>query len=117
VQGRVHIICMLSLLITPVFDPIYTLNNNSTPDNNTGLTKFYYFSEAGNDSNDGSKQHPYHSINKLNKLHLSRGGGIYFRGGDTFKGTIIFDSLKSGTLYMPVIIGSYGWQFKCHGNL
>jgi hypothetical protein len=71
----------------------------------------YYFSESGNDQNEGSLVHPLRSIAKFNRLVLHPGDSVFFRAGDSFSGSLILDSKKSGQKDFPVVIGSYrrGW--------
>ena len=103
---RIHIFFVLPFLFTSI--PNYWLHYNSTQEDRILLNKTYYFNKSGNDNNDGSKDHPLKSISKLNTIHLAPGDAIYFNGGDTFEGSILFDSSKSGTAALPILIGSYG---------
>lgn len=51
--------------------------------------KVYYFSESGNDSNDGlSEDKPLCTIEKLSILPLKSGDAVLFRRGDLFRGNI-----------------------------
>ncbi|HEY4154887.1 MAG TPA: right-handed parallel beta-helix repeat-containing protein [Puia sp.] len=68
----------------------------------------YYFSASGNDQNDGSRDHPFNSISKLNGIHLQAGDAVYFHGGDTFDGSVLIDSSSKGTTASQIIISSYG---------
>jgi parallel beta helix pectate lyase-like protein len=68
----------------------------------------YYFSSSGNDNNDGSINHPFQTINKLNSLHLKPGDIIHLKGGETFSGSILIDSTVHGAAASPVIVCSYG---------
>jgi hypothetical protein len=81
---------------------------NSKLEHGILLKRTFYFSESGNDNNDGSKEHPLKTIFKLNAIHLAPGDVIYFHGGDTFEGSISLDSSKFGTAILPILIGSYG---------
>ena len=67
----------------------------------------YYFSNAGNDSNDGlSPDTPWKSLEKLDFVELTPGDKILLKCNDLFSGSI---SVKnSGTTEHPVIISSYG---------
>lgn len=68
----------------------------------------YYLSKSGDDNNNGSKQSPWRTIQKLNSIQLKPGDSILLEGGQTFYGTIIVDSNESGTNNKPVVISSYG---------
>lgn len=74
----------------------------------------YYFSAAGSDATgDGSLANPWRSIQQFNTLDLDPGDGVFFRGGDTFNGSIFLDANDSGTdasgnLIAPIEISSYG---------
>jgi len=97
-----------------IFFVIAVTNTNFCPDTNSlnkpslVTTKNYYFSAAGNDNNDGSITQPFKTINKLNRLHLQAGNTVYFRGGDTFYGSILIDSSESGIKNQPIVIQTYG---------
>lgn len=77
-------------------------------DTKVSATQSYYFSGSGDDANDGSINHPFNSINKLNSLHLNAGDRIYFHGRDIFDGSIFIDSMTNGTEQHPITIASYG---------
>ncbi len=68
----------------------------------------YYFSTTGNDKNDGSIDHPFQSLAKLNSLPLHAGDAVYLQAGGVFTGSIFIDSTKSGTPDHPITISSYG---------
>lgn len=68
----------------------------------------YYFSNEGNDKNDGSKTHPLRTIAYLNMLNLKAGDSILLKGGDTFNGNIVFKVNSTATAEMPVLLASYG---------
>ena len=68
----------------------------------------YYVSNAGDDKNPGTIEAPFKTIQKINSLSLRPATRVYFKGGDTFKGTLIVDANKAGVKKRPVIISSYG---------
>lgn len=68
----------------------------------------YYVSENGNDSNDGSKEHPLKTIDKLNTIPLHGADTIYFNAAQTFTGQLVIDSSKAGLPGKPLVITSYG---------
>ncbi|MBV8390422.1 MAG: right-handed parallel beta-helix repeat-containing protein [Mucilaginibacter sp.] len=68
----------------------------------------YYISNEGSDENTGSKTKPYKSIDKVNTLHLQAGDTVYFKAGQTFKGTLLLVQGIEGSAKKPVVITSYG---------
>lgn len=99
-SNYILVICLHCLVLFPATG---TINMNT--DNNPTA---YYFSASGNDNNDGGIDHPMQTINKLNSLRLKAGDAVYFNASDVFKGSIIIDSSKYGTLTDPIVISSYG---------
>ncbi|MBI4979636.1 MAG: right-handed parallel beta-helix repeat-containing protein [Spirochaetes bacterium] len=67
----------------------------------------YYVSSTGNDAAPGTMAAPFRSIAKVNTLTLRSGDAVYFRGGDTFNGSISIDSSDIGSAATPIIIGSF----------
>jgi len=57
------------------------LTNCSTP----GST-YYVDAFSGNDSNPGTIEKPFQTIEKVNQLKLQAGNSVFFAGGQTFKG-------------------------------
>ncbi len=72
------------------------------------LPKAYYVSASGDDSNPGTKEKPFRTIDKVNTINLEPGESILFEGGSTFSGTLILDSSDNGSVSKPVTISSYG---------
>ena len=71
-------------------------------------SKAYYVNTAGNDHNTGAKSRPFKSIDKINNLNLMTGDTVYFKGGQTFDGTLrLAQGIKSAST-KPVVIASYG---------
>ena len=66
----------------------------------------YYISTSGSDHNPGTKRKPFKSIAKINSLLLKPGDAIFFKGGETFAGTI--SVTLPGTWEDSVIISTYG---------
>ena len=87
---------------------IFCSKKNQPRENAVIKSTKYYFSSSGNDNNDGSIDHPFKSIAKLNTLPLHGGDAVYFNGGEVFAGSIIIDSTKYGTADNPIVISSYG---------
>ena len=70
--------------------------------------KNYFFSAAGDDLAEGSIQHPFATLQKLNSLHLQPGDSVCLKGGEVFKGTMVIDSGSAGTSAQPITVTSYG---------
>ena len=69
----------------------------------------YYVSPSGDDSNDGtSPEQPWQTISKVNGIDFQPGDRIYFQGGQTFQGNLIFDANDSGTVTDSIFLDSYG---------
>ena len=66
---------------------------------------FYVDSLLGNDSNPGTHEQPFQTIEKINSLKLQPGDSVYFAGGQTFNGTLRLKSL-TGTEDQTIHIGS-----------
>lgn len=74
----------------------------------------FYVSNDGDDSNDGSINSPWKTLEKASEVlkQTSKGGLLYpgdkllFRSGDTFEGKL--NILCSGTASQPIEISSYG---------
>ncbi|ALJ01227.1 hypothetical protein DC20_05170 [Rufibacter tibetensis] len=70
--------------------------------------KGYYLSREGDDTNPGTREKPWRSLEKLNGVDLEPGETVYLEGGATFPGTLILDLLDSGSKGKAVTITSYG---------
>ena len=70
--------------------------------------KNFYFSNSGNDSNNGTLQAPWKTLIKFNKEFsaASPGDNFLLKRGDTFYGSIMLT--QSGTADLPITIGAYG---------
>lgn len=69
----------------------------------------YYITLSGNDANDGkSEKNAWQTIKKLNELELNPGDSVLFKGGETFRGNLEFNSNDLGTTEKPAIISSFG---------
>lgn len=79
-----------------------------TPGIQHAKAQSYFLSIKGNDANDGSIQHPWQSISKLNRLQLHAGDSVFLMGRDRFTGTISIDSADGGSQDYPVVLTSYG---------
>ena len=83
-------------------------NKTAIINHETKRRSAFYFSENGDDTNEGSAAHPLKTIAFLNKMDLHAGDTLCLKGGESFNGTIIFDSIVSGSQEKPVIVTSYG---------
>ena len=66
----------------------------------------YYVSQSGSDDNPGTQEKPFKTIGKVNGLKLDIGDAVFFKGGETFDGTLSLTI--NGTLEKPVAVSSYG---------
>src|ERR1700731_4067964 len=67
----------------------------------------YYVAANGSDRELGrSSDSPWQTITKVNATTFPAGATIFFRGGDTFSGTIA--APNGGTTTNPIAIASYG---------
>jgi hypothetical protein len=81
----------------PMFEPLEDRTLMST----------YYVSSSGNDSNSGtSSSSAWHSISKVNSVHLNAGDTILFQGGQTFGGGL--KPQNGGNSSTAINFGSYG---------
>ena len=70
--------------------------------------KAYYLASTGNDKNKGTIIGPWKTIKKINEVHLLPGDKVLFKGGDSFKGTLLLDPGSHALANMPVMISTYG---------
>ena len=57
--------------------------------NNSKTGRAYFFNNAGDDANDGSKTKPWKTTARLNSTRLNPGDTVYFEGGQIFTGSIL----------------------------
>jgi len=75
---------------------------------NSTATRTFYVSNYGNDQNSGlSEDKAWNSLKKVSAYIFKKGDVIQFRGGDLFKGNLLFNN-ESGTDTEPIRITSYG---------
>jgi len=73
------------------------------------VTTYYVDPVQGNDESSGSSPGTaWKSIERVNRQKLNPGDSVLFSGGESFDGTLLFDSLDSGTKDAPVAVSSYG---------
>jgi hypothetical protein len=68
----------------------------------------YYVNTSGSDTNPGTPALPWQTINKVNSATFLPGDRIFFAGGQTFTGPLVFTSSSAGTAANPIVIGAYG---------
>ncbi len=69
----------------------------------------YYVSGTGNDANSGmSSESAWKTVGKVNAARFFAGDRILFAGGQTFDGSLYFDSADRGTSKNPILVSSYG---------
>jgi Right handed beta helix region len=68
--------------------------------------KNYYLDVNGDDRWDGSRGHPWKTLKAVNKVRFAVGDSVFFRGGESFVGTLRV--MHGGSEGHPVWVGSYG---------
>ncbi|MEP6467455.1 MAG: right-handed parallel beta-helix repeat-containing protein, partial [Parafilimonas sp.] len=66
----------------------------------------YYFSNQGNDTDDGSIKHPFKTLAHIKTIHFNAGDSILLKGNEVFNDSIILKT--NGTSGKPVLLASYG---------
>ncbi|WP_062542854.1 right-handed parallel beta-helix repeat-containing protein [Rufibacter tibetensis] len=102
---------ILSNVVACCNDPLSTDGEDPEPKPETpeaAPAKGYYLSREGDDTNPGTREKPWRSLEKLNGVDLEPGETVYLEGGATFPGTLILDLLDSGSKGKAVTITSYG---------
>jgi Right handed beta helix region len=73
-----------------------------------GYARNYYLDPGGNDENDGSRGHPWRTVEAVGRVRLAAGDSVFFRGGRIFTGGLRIDHGSGGSAGRWVWIGSYG---------
>jgi hypothetical protein len=68
----------------------------------------YYLDAGGNDENDGSRVHPWRTVEAVGRVRLAAGDSVFLRGGGIFTGGLRIGSGSGGSAGHPVWVGSYG---------
>lgn len=68
----------------------------------------WYVDTTGTDAGSGMKNKPFKTIWRMNAVELHPGDTVYFRAGQTFKGTLELRAGMNGTNKNPIVITSYG---------
>ena len=76
-----------------------------TPDQTTKANT-YYLNNNGNDSNQGTRDSPWKTIEKLNSIKLGAGDRVLFQAGQIFEGSVVIDSAESGARNNPIVLTS-----------
>ncbi len=72
------------------------------------IPKAYYISPKGHDTNPGTRNAPFQSIQKTNTVLFSPGDSILFEGGQQFTGNLGPRMTKLADQQHPVLISSFG---------
>jgi hypothetical protein len=98
-------------LLYLVFVPVIIMGCNrqgATSHSDNGQGRSYYVSPAGDDRNPGSINKPWRTLEKISNSDFNPGDSILLLAGKVFEGTLLLDSLDSGTIKGKIFIGSYG---------
>jgi hypothetical protein len=68
----------------------------------------FYISPSGDDQNNGTRDQPWQTIEKINSTDLKPGDQVLFEGGSTFYGTIRLTGEDQGDKNNKVVITSFG---------
>ncbi|GGK87969.1 hypothetical protein GCM10011405_39670 [Rufibacter glacialis] len=68
----------------------------------------YYLSKEGDDTNPGTKEKPWRTLERLNTANLEPGETVYLQGGTVFPGTLILGPEDSGSKGKLITITSFG---------
>ena len=69
--------------------------------------KFYVSSFDGNDTNDGTIEHPLRTLWAVNQIQLQPGDQVLLKRGSVFRAQYLHLSAR-GTAQEPIMVGSYG---------
>jgi hypothetical protein len=69
----------------------------------------YYLSATGNDQYTGTApDSAWRSLERLNSAQLEPGDRVFFEGGSTFWGGVMFEPEDTGSDVAPIVMTSYG---------
>ena len=68
----------------------------------------YYVSPTGADTNVGSRESPFQTIDRINSLDLEPGDKVLFEAGKTFNGTLSLTNEDYGSQEQNIVVASYG---------
>ena len=95
------IACLLISCLLFTIDPAFAQSR---------AARAWYVDTTGNDAGPGTKHHPFKTINRVKSLSLLAGDTVYFRGGQTFLGSLELPAGLSGTQHHPIVFTTYGWD-------
>lgn len=75
---------------------------------NQNKPRAFYLSASGDDANDGTKNSPWKSIEKLNASNFKSGDSILFEGGSVFEGSLKLNSSNVIHGQATLVISSFG---------
>jgi hypothetical protein len=101
-MNKFYRLIKISLFFAGLLIILFLIHSCHSPSGN-----IYYVSSSGNDSQDGSQNHPWKSLDKASRTDLKPGDRLCFKAGDTFSGCLNLQN-DSGLTGKPVIISSYG---------
>ena len=70
------------------------------------ISKNYYISSLGNDTNSGTFIEPWKTLERVSRQTFNPGDSVLFCSGDRFDGHLCING--SGSASSPIVIGSYG---------
>ncbi len=82
---------------------LFVFHSQSLAHTAFALGRYYYINANGNDDNDGSLQHPWRTINKLNEVRLQPGDHVYLQENVSSGGTLYLKNIH-GEKDAPIII-------------
>jgi hypothetical protein len=68
----------------------------------------YHLSSRGDDNNPGTKEKPWKTIERVNRLQCRPGDRILFQAGERFAGNLVLKAISNGTPDQPIVVGVYG---------
>ncbi|MEP7108111.1 MAG: right-handed parallel beta-helix repeat-containing protein [Ferruginibacter sp.] len=96
-----NLFCVTSLL--------FSMEQTAAQTQKKALTaRAYYLDTSGNDSNKGTKNSPWKTIQKINSILIKAGDSVMLKAGQAFTGTLRLDASCIGLSNKPVLFTSYG---------
>ncbi|MBL7697889.1 MAG: right-handed parallel beta-helix repeat-containing protein [Chitinophagaceae bacterium] len=95
-----------AFIIASIIPVVYSCSADKQNRLETNSGRFYYVSNSGNDSNDGSRANPLKTTQKVNSLQLKPGDAVYFEGNQVYDGPLSLT--LNGTEKDSVYVRSYG---------
>jgi hypothetical protein len=98
----ISIYISVSLLLT------FCQAETNKPSNKNVIIKSYYISKAGNDDNDGTREHPWATLSRIKELGLHAGDSVLLEGGQTFTGSLMVYYKATTIPVKPIVVASFG---------